>query len=82
MKTIQLIFRILLSPVVFLVSLVAMVIFPGTIRFLLGIVCIIVKLLGGQVKEDWEDILTMTTMIIWFPFVNTFKWIVEAKFIE
>lgn len=78
MKTIQLIFRILLSPLIFFISLWAMIIFPGTLSLLL----IIAKALGVNINDDWEDLITMTTLIFWFPILNTYTWITEAKFLE
>ena len=68
MKTIQLIFRILLSPLIFFISLWAMIIFPGTLSLLL----IIAKALGVNINDDWEDLITMTTLIFWFPILNTY----------
>ena len=41
MKTIQLIFRILLSPLIFFIFLVAMIIFPGTLSLIMGTLLII-----------------------------------------
>ena len=78
MKTIQLIFRILLSPLIFFISLWAMIIFPGTLSLLL----IIAKALGVNIDDDWNDLITMTTLIFWCPIVNTYTWITKAKFIE
>ena len=82
MKTIQLIFRILLSPLIFFIHLVAMIIFPGTLSLLMGTLLIIAKALGVNIDDDWEDLIIMTTLIIWFPILNTYIWITEAKFIE
>lgn len=82
MKIIQLIFRILLSPLIFLISLGAMVLFPGTMALLLGGILIIGKLLGIKIEEDWESLIVISTIIIWFPIVNTYTWITKAKFIE
>jgi hypothetical protein len=82
MKTIQLIFRILLSPLIFFIFLVAMIIFPGTLSLIMGTLLIIAKALGVNIDDDWEDLITMSTLIIWFPILNTYIWITEAKFIE
>ena len=82
MKKIQLLFRILLSPVIFLLSLGIMIIFPGTICLIFGLVLSIGKILGVNIDDDWDTLITMTTLIIWFPFVNSFTWIKEAKFLE
>jgi hypothetical protein len=82
MKTIQLIFRILLSPLIFFIFLVAMIIFPGTLSLLMGTLLIIAKALGVNIDDDWKDLITMSTLIIWFPILNTYIWITEAKFIE
>lgn len=82
MKTIQLIFRILLSPLIFFISLLAMIIFPGTLSLLMGTLLMIAKALEVNIDDDWNDLITMTTLIIWFPILNTYIWITEAKFIE
>lgn len=82
MKIIQLILRILLSPIVFLISLGIMIIFPGTICLIIGLILSIGKSLGMNIEDDWDTLITMTTSIIWFPFVNSFTWIKEAKFLE
>ena len=82
MKIIQLILRILLSPIVFLISLGIMIIFPGTICLIIGLILSIGKSLGMNIEDDWEDLITMSTLIIWFPILNTYIWITEAKFIE
>ncbi len=82
MKTIQLIFRILLSPLIFFIFLVAMIIFPGTLSLIMGTLLIIAKALGVNIDDDWKDLITMSTLIIWFPILNTYIWITEAKFIE
>lgn len=82
MKTIQLIFRILLSPSIFFIFLVAMIIFPGTLSLIMGTLLIIAKALGVNIDDDWKDLITMSTLIIWFPILNTYIWITEAKFIE
>ena len=72
MKTIQLIFRILLSPLIFFIFLVAMIIFPGTLSLIMGTLLIIAKALGVNIDDDWEDLITMSTLIIWFPILNTY----------
>ncbi len=82
MKTIQLIFRILLSPLIFFIFLVAMIIFPGTLSLIMGTLLIIAKALGVNIDDDWKDLITISTLIIWFPILNTYIWITEAKFIE
>ena len=82
MKTIQLIFRILLSPLIFFIFLVAMIIFPGTLSLIMGTLLRIAKALGVNIDDDWKDLITMSTLIIWFPILNTYIWITEAKFIE
>lgn len=82
MKTIQLIFRILLSPLIFFIFLVAMIIFPGTLSLIMCTLLIIAKALGVNIDDDWKDLITMSTLIIWFPILNTYIWITEAKFIE
>ena len=82
MKTIQLIFRILLSPLIFFIFLVAMIIFPGTLSLLMGTLLMIAKALGVNIDDDWNDLITMTTLIFWCPIVNTYTWITKAKFIE
>jgi len=82
MKIIQLIFRILFNPLVFLISLRIMIIFPGTICLIIGLILSIGKFLGMNIEDDWDTLIIMTTLIIWFPFVNSFTWIKEAKFLE
>jgi len=59
-----------------------MIIFPGTLSLIMGTLLIIAKALGVNIDDDWEDLITMSTLIIWFPILNTYIWITEAKFIE
>lgn len=82
MKTMQLIFRILLSPLIFFISLWAMIIFPGTLSLLMGTLLIIAKTLGVNIDDDWKSLITMTTLIFWYPILNTYTWITKAKFLE
>lgn len=82
MKIIQLILRILISPLIFGLSALVMLVFPGTIMLFVGGIQLIYKLLGGSVEDDYLHIFQMTTAIFWFPFMNTYFWIKDAKFIE
>ena len=74
--------RIIISPIVFLISMGAMIIFPGVICFLLGASVIIGKFLQGKTNEVGKKDWFMTFLIITFPILNTLRFIKDGTFIE
>lgn len=82
MKTIQLIFRIILSPIVLLISFAIMLVFPALICMITGITIAIQKLLGMENDETWLEILLLTLTGIIYPIMNTRNFIINAKFID
>lgn len=85
MKTIQLILRIIVSPIVFLFSFALMTVFPGPIALFLGLGGLLMYLFGMEddkfIKEEWKDYVIMTTIWFWYPFYNTYLFIVKAEFL-
>lgn len=82
MKKLQLILRIIVSPIIFMISLGMMILFPGFLLFGMGIGQIIFKSLGGDVDDSYKDLLFVTFIGIIFPFINTYSWIMEAKMLD
>ena len=82
MKKIQLILRILTSPLIFALSLAAMILFPGTISFLMGIGILFEKIVGCYIDESYKEILTITFMFIIYPVINTKEYILTGNFVE
>lgn len=82
MKTIQLILRIILSPIVFFISFGAINLFPGPFLFMMSIIQIVSKLLGIKVDEDWDELILFLFVWIIYPYENTKSFIIHSKFID
>jgi hypothetical protein len=82
MKKIQLVLRILTSPLIFALSLAAMIIFPGTMAFLMAVIVLFNKLVGGDVDDSYNEIITMMFMFIIYPVINTKHYILTGNFVE
>lgn len=74
--------RIILSPIVFLISLGAMIIFPGIICFGLGLMNIIGKILQERYSEVDKSDWSTTFILITFPIMNTSQFIKNGNFLD
>lgn len=74
--------RIILSPIVFLISLGAMILFPGIICLGLGLMHIIGKTLQNKYSEVDKSDWFFTFILITFPIMNTYQFIKNGNFLD
>jgi len=77
----QLIFRIILSPIILFMSFFVMCI-PGPICLGSGIINITLKLLGIKIDDKYSELLLMTFIWIYYLIINTKNFIINAEFIN
>ena len=75
----NLIIRIILSPIISLVSFLAMTIL-GVVFLFIGLILIIGKLLGFNIEDSYSDLLILCLTFITFPIAVTYLWIKEGDF--
>lgn len=71
--------RILLSPFVFLVLVIIMIL-PGTFALVMGIISSIHLLITAKKNIDWKNQIIYTFSIIWYPTYTTIQYIKKGKF--
>lgn len=75
------IFRIVLAPLVFVVTLGAISLFAGPACMIFGPISLVISLLtpDNNDKEDPKEMLLMSTLWIWYPFMSVYTWVQEGK---
>lgn len=84
MKIVQLILRIILSPIVFILVCFSFALVLGPLMLILGIGVLFGRLLGcGSFIDSLEDdVIFAATIIFWYPFYITKQFISNSKEIK